>query len=122
MIKRGGVGETLFNVLKHPTTLGTLGGGLVGGGLGYITPDDPALRLRSALVGAGTGAVLGGLGGALMSVNVTPDQLRAVARESRQTGYIAGKALGRREGAVAVARRLPIDDETKAQMIETVMR
>lgn len=93
-----GVGGTVLNVLKHPITIGTLGGAAIGGGLGYLTPKEKELRARSALAGAGTGALLGGLGGAIASSGASPGEMDTAASKAQNVGIEQGYRLGRREG------------------------
>ena len=106
MDKQSGVGDALKQFLTHPATLGATAGGLLGGGLGYISADQPENRARGALVGAGTGAAIGGLAGG-MSV---PDkivqqrpQIKNALEELKQV-RLQGYQEGQRSQAVAVAR------------------
>ena len=75
--------------------------GALGGGLGYLAPDDPKLRARSALVGAGTGAVLGGLGGAMASGGLGAGEVSQVQEKSFNLGRVVGNKAGLDQGFTA---------------------
>ena len=85
----------------------------MGGGLGYLAPDDPALRTRGALVGAGTGALMGGLGGALASGGLQPDEVSkmqdVVFGAGRAAGHKAGVRKGFNAGRESIVNNLPTD-------------
>lgn len=66
LTKTGGVGAELLQTLKHPMVMGTLGGGAAGAGIGAAASEKDK-RISGALLGAGAGATLGGLIGALGS-------------------------------------------------------
>jgi len=129
-----GAGSALLNVLKHPITVGALGGGLVGGGLGYLAPEEDKLRRRSALVGAGTGAALGGLGGALASAGMDPEDAESMANKARlmgmshghTVGHAAGTAQGRLQGQADFVRNMPVGvpmtDDAKAQLLRAMIQ
>lgn len=94
-MKTGGdLKSGLYSVLKHPITVGTLGGATLGGGIGYLTASDDELRRRNALAGAGAGALLGGLGGVVASSGKGPDEVTSVANRAHDLG----RAVGAREG------------------------
>jgi hypothetical protein len=106
---------------SHPATIGAGVGGLGGAGLGYLSADDPELRGRGALVGAGVGAGIGGLAGALAVpppikrvTSVDPRKLEAALREAARRGSIKGqkRLIGR------MPTGMPITDEVKQELLE----
>jgi hypothetical protein len=125
-----GVGSTLLNVLKHPITIGTLGGAAIGGGIGYLSPEDNSLRRRSAMVGAGTGGALGALGGALASGSSTAQggvPMSEAADRIRQAAVL-GHERGIREGQAQLWSDLPtgqpivLSDEMKSQLVAKALQ
>jgi hypothetical protein len=76
--------------------------------LGYIAPDDPKLRARSALVGAGTGAVLGGLGGAIASSGLRPEEVSKAQDAAFRAGHSSGVEKGFQAGREAMVNHIPM--------------
>lgn len=130
MTKEGeGAGSALVNVLKHPITIGALGGGAIGAGLGYLAPEEKELRARSALVGAGTGAALGGLGGALASAGMTPEEVQSEALRANAAGMVRGHQIGLAAGHKAGREQIikdwptgvPLNEATKIEMLKKLL-
>lgn len=121
--KLSGVGSSIKQFLTNPATIGAASGGLLGGGLGYVSADQPENRARGALIGAGTGAAIGGLAGGLSvpeKVTVQRPQIKNALEElaqAKREGYQAGQ----RSQAVAVARVAQHKGGLSVQDIENML-
>ena len=117
--------------------MGTAGGALLGGTIGYMTPkdkEDKELRRRSALVGAGSGALMGGLGGALASSGTGADEVTSMVNKAHTRGVSIGAHHGRAaglqegyaKGQADLAKALPagevFTEGDRAEMLAELLR